>query len=172
MHTPSNNMAERVPDGLVRIVTASAQETEELGHRLAGILKPGSVLALYGDLGAGKTVLTRGIARGLGIDEPVTSPTFTIVQEYACAGGGWFYHLDMYRINCEEDALAFGIEEFLFTPTAITVVEWPERIDGLLNDPYASAESAQRLGIVRIGHAGQDTRGVKISAHLVPWLAG
>jgi hypothetical protein len=117
-------------------------------------------VALHGDLGAGKTVLTRGIARGLGITEPVTSPTFTIVQEYRRADGQWLYHLDMYRIRSEDDALAFGIEEFLFAPNAVTVVEWPERIAGLLEVPW------------RAGGAGQTgAAGAAEGALLVPlWL--
>lgn len=117
------------------LLTASEPETEAVGRRLAAILTPGCVVALHGDLGAGKTVLTRGIARGLGITEPVTSPTFTIVQEYRRCDGTWLFHLDMYRIRHEDDALAFGIEEFLFAPDAVTVVEWPERIAGLLETP-------------------------------------
>ena len=114
------------------ITTRSDLETEAFGQRLVQNLTPGTVVTLYGDLGTGKTVMSRGIARGLGITEPVTSPTFTVVQEYQRPGGGWFFHLDMYRINNENDALAFGIEEFLFAPDAITVIEWPERIAGLL----------------------------------------
>ena len=110
----------------------SYETTLELGTRLASVLKPGQVLALYGDLGAGKTVLSRGFARGLGITEPVTSPTFTVAQEYRAPDGKWFYHLDMYRIDDERSALAFGIEEYLFAPNAVTLVEWPERIEKLL----------------------------------------
>ena len=110
-------------------------QTEALGRALAAELDPGTVLALRGELGTGKTVLTRGIARGLEITEPVTSPTFTVVQEYPLPTGGWLFHLDMYRISGSDDALAFGIEEYLFVPHAITVVEWPERIEELLQVP-------------------------------------
>lgn len=110
----------------------SDEATEQLGRSLAPLLRDGMVVALQGDLGAGKTVLSRGIARGLGVDEAVTSPTFTVAQEYELAGQRYFYHLDMYRIDNEEAAVAFGIDEFLFAPRAITVVEWPECIRGLL----------------------------------------
>ena len=127
------------------IETADAAETEALGCRLAGVLPPGAVLTLYGDLGAGKTVLARGIARGLGISEPVTSPTFTIVQEYRAPDDRWLYHLDLYRIRDDIDALAFGIEEYLFNPAAITVVEWPERIPGLLADVGPDGRPAAEL---------------------------
>ncbi len=120
----------------MRVQTKTEEETLVLGNRLARILRFGEVLALLGDLGAGKTVLSRGIARGLGIVEAVTSPTFTVVQEYPLPTekGGFFFHLDMYRIDDERAALAFGIEDFLFAPDAVTVVEWPERIWGLLKE--------------------------------------
>ena len=118
----------------MRVQSRTEEETLALGSRLAQVLRFGEVLALVGDLGAGKTVLSRGIARGLGITEPVTSPTFTVVQEYPLPKGRFFFHLDMYRIDDERAALAFGIEDFLFTPDAVTVVEWPERIWGLLRD--------------------------------------
>ncbi len=119
------------------IISHSEEETLELGRRLAATLPPGSVLALHGDLGAGKTALSRGIAAGLGITEPVTSPTFTVVQEYPCQAGAvhWLFHLDMYRIDDERAAAAFGIDEFLWVADAIALIEWPERIAGLLDDP-------------------------------------
>ncbi|MCK5801400.1 MAG: tRNA (adenosine(37)-N6)-threonylcarbamoyltransferase complex ATPase subunit type 1 TsaE [Lentisphaeria bacterium] len=116
------------------IHSTSDEQTEKLGVALAACLRPGDVVALHGDLGAGKTVVSRGVARGFGIVEPVTSPTFTVVQEYRCPGGLWLFHLDMYRIDTEESALAFGIEEYLYAPDAVTLVEWPERIEGLLDD--------------------------------------
>ena len=110
--------------------THSAEETRTLAAAIAAETPGGSVFALDGNLGAGKTVFASGFAAGLGIAEPVSSPTFTIVQEYPCAGG-MFFHLDLYRIDNPEAALAFGIEEFLYDPGAIALVEWPERIDGL-----------------------------------------
>jgi len=102
------------------------------------VLRFGEVVALAGDLGAGKTVLSRGVARGLGIAEAVTSPTFTVVQEYRLPAreGKFLFHLDMYRIDGESAALAFGIEDFLFVPEAVTLVEWPERIPGLLSQAF------------------------------------
>ena len=113
----------------------SEEETLRLGIRLAKCLRWGQVVALYGDLGAGKTVLSRGVARGLGVEEPVTSPTFTVVQEYRLPDRHYFFHLDMYRIENAEAAVAFGIEDFLFAKDAITFVEWPERIEKLLVGP-------------------------------------
>lgn len=113
-------------------ITNSESETEELAARLAKKLSMGTVVALYGNLGAGKTVFSRGIARGLGVSEPVASPTFTIVQEYPLSSNQWLFHLDLYRINDAEAALVFGIDEYLDNPSAILVIEWPERIEELL----------------------------------------
>ena len=110
--------------------TNSADETRELAAKIAAETPNGTVFALDGNLGAGKTVFASGFARGLGITEPVSSPTFTIVQEYPRANG-MFFHLDLYRIDNPDAALAFGIDEFLYASDAISLVEWPERIDGL-----------------------------------------
>lgn len=115
------------------LFSASREETEALGEALAQALPPGSVVALYGNLGAGKTVFARGFARGLGITEAVSSPTYTIVQEYPLPGGnGFFYHLDLYRIADEHAALGFGADEFLDDPASYALLEWPERIRGIL----------------------------------------
>ena len=113
-------------------VSRSEAETENFAAALAERLAPGAIVALEGDLGAGKTVFARGFARGLGITEPVSSPTYTIVQEYALAGGGRLYHLDLYRIGAPEAALAFGVDEFFDDPEAYTLVEWPERVGSLI----------------------------------------
>ena len=110
--------------------THSADETRKLASKIAAETPNGAVFALDGNLGAGKTVFASGFAAGLGITEPVSSPTFTIVQEYPYAKG-MFFHLDLYRIDNPDAALAFGIDEFLYASDAISLVEWPERIDGL-----------------------------------------
>lgn len=89
------------------------------------------MLALYGGLAAGKTTLTKGIARSLGVTEPITSPTYTIISEYE--GSYPFYHMDCYRLDGEADALAIGIDELLFG-NGICVIEWSERILNLLPD--------------------------------------
>ncbi len=140
----------------------SYETTLELGSRLAAILQPGQVLALYGDLGAGKTVLARGFARGLGITEPVTSPTFTVAQEYHAPNGRWFYHLDMYRIDDERSAMAFGIEEYLFAPDAVTLVEWPERIEKLLRGDNCFS--------LALTHVSEDTRTIDVPDTLAEQL--
>lgn len=135
------------------------EATLALGALLAKHLKYGQVIALQGDLGAGKTVISRGVASGLGITEPVTSPTFTVAQEYHTPDGHWLYHLDMYRIDDEMSAVAFGIEEYLFSPTAITLVEWPERIAKLL-------EGKKSCVTIHITHEGDECRAIELPEEL------
>ncbi len=154
----------------VCITTTSDVETERLGRRLAPLLGPGTVIALEGDLGAGKTVFTRGLARGLGIDEPVTSPTFNLVQEYQTPTNVWLFHLDMYRISTDDEALVFGIEDYLFSPRGITVVEWPERVRELLAEGPLPGDPG-RLLTIRIAHAGLDCRRVALPEDLAVLLA-
>ena len=115
------------------ITTHSREESEAFGEILARSLPSGSVVAMYGTLGAGKTVIARGFARGLGISEAVSSPTYTIVQEYDIPDSDRrFYHLDLYRIADENAALGFGVDEFLSDPDAWTLLEWPVRIEKIL----------------------------------------
>ena len=108
-------------------ISHSPEETEALGERLARDLGPGSVIALRGGLGAGKTCLVKGIARTLGINETITSPTYTIVSEYT--GGTYpLYHIDAYRLNGDEDFAQTGAEELIESRSGISVIEWSERI--------------------------------------------
>lgn len=104
--------------------------TEALGRSLAGSLRGGDVIALHGDLGAGKTVMARGIARGLGIEEAVTSPTFALVQEYDGTALR-FCHIDLYRLDTPDAAIAIGIDEYLNDERSVTAVEWAERLGNL-----------------------------------------
>lgn len=114
----------------MQIVTHSPEETEQLGERLAGLLRPGDVIAYYGDLGAGKTAFTRGIARGLGITEAVTSPTYTIVNEYLC-GKMPLFHFDMYRLESSDELFDIGWEDYL-SRGGVCAVEWSEKVDDAL----------------------------------------
>jgi tRNA threonylcarbamoyladenosine biosynthesis protein TsaE len=114
----------------MRIVeTNSPEETWELAAELADELGPGTVMALHGDLGAGKTCFIQGFAAALGIDEPITSPTYNLIGEYE--GRLPFHHLDLYRLSGPEEALGLGLEEY-FDVNGITAIEWAERADGLL----------------------------------------
>ncbi len=122
---------------MVEFISESESCTLDFAAEFARGVGPGAVIALRGSLGAGKTVFARGFASGLGINCAVTSPTFTIVQEYPVPAVGdgspeWLYHLDLYRIPDESAALAFGIEDFLGVSYAVKLIEWPERIEGLL----------------------------------------
>ncbi|MCI8635412.1 MAG: tRNA (adenosine(37)-N6)-threonylcarbamoyltransferase complex ATPase subunit type 1 TsaE [Eubacterium sp.] len=112
------------------IETNSREETFALGRRLGEEAKPGEVYTLIGDLGVGKTVFTQGIAAGLGIEEPVCSPTFTIVQTYE-GGRLPFYHFDVYRITDPEEMEEIGYEDY-FYGEGLTMVEWGNYIAELL----------------------------------------
>lgn len=105
-------------------------DTRKFGTELAKKLKPGDVIALIGDLGTGKTTLTKSIAEGLGITEMITSPTFTIVQEYS-SGRLPLYHFDVYRISDPEEMYELGYEEYFFGQ-GVCVVEWADQIEELI----------------------------------------
>ena len=114
----------------------SVEETWELAKRLAAELRPGDVVCLEGDLGAGKTTFTQGLAAALGVPGRVTSPTFCIVQEHrrqstAGDGGRVLVHMDLYRLHGEDDVIAIGWEDYL-AEGAILVVEWPDRAGSLI----------------------------------------
>ncbi|MDR2356165.1 MAG: tRNA (adenosine(37)-N6)-threonylcarbamoyltransferase complex ATPase subunit type 1 TsaE [Clostridiales Family XIII bacterium] len=105
-------------------------ETRALGLELAARARPGTVIALIGDLGTGKTTLTKAVAEGLGVAENITSPTFTIIKEYG-SGRLPLYHFDLYRIGDAEELYALGFEEY-FYGAGVTVVEWADRAAALL----------------------------------------
>lgn len=107
-----------------------ALSTQALGERLGRVLSAGSVVALRGPLGAGKTTLTQGVARGVGSDEPVTSPTFVLMQIYE-SGRLPLYHFDAYRLEGPDELLAIGVEDYLWGDGAV-LMEWPERAGDLL----------------------------------------
>jgi tRNA threonylcarbamoyladenosine biosynthesis protein TsaE len=109
------------------------ETTHRLGRSLGPHLAPGDVIALVGTLGAGKTVFAQGVAAGLGVDEGVTSPTFTLINEYA--GRLPLYHVDLYRLAGPVDAGAIGLEEYL-GGDGVALVEWPERAPALLPDDH------------------------------------
>jgi tRNA threonylcarbamoyladenosine biosynthesis protein TsaE len=107
--------------------TSSPDETLQLGMELGGLVEPGDILCLHGDLGAGKTHLVKGIARGLGVSEHlVNSPTFTLIHEYP--GKLPIYHLDLYRIEHAEELREIGVEEYLFG-AGVSIIEWPDLIE-------------------------------------------
>ena len=129
----------------------SPQQTEEVGEKLAKALKPGAVIAYKGDLGAGKTAFTRGLARGLGADEQVTSPTYTIVNEYL-SGRMPLFHFDMYRLSCSDDLFDIGWEDYL-ERNGVCAVEWSENVADALEDPI----------VVEISKTGDESRTITIT---------
>lgn len=144
------------PADLLPRDTSTAAETKAVGEALARLLRPGDVLALYGDLGTGKTVLTKGVGSALGVDsEEISSPTFTILNEYA-AGITPLYHFDAYRIESPEELFDLGYEEYFFGD-GICVVEWADRVESLL------PEQAIRLELL---HAGQNKRQIRMKEDL------
>ena len=137
-------------------ISNSAQETEALGERLAARLRPGDVIAYTGDLGAGKTAFTRGLARGLGVTDRVTSPTFTIVNEYE-GGRLPLFHFDLYRMDSPEELFDIGWEDYL-ARGGVCAVEWSENVaDALERDTVR----------VDIRRGGEESRRV-ISVEPVP----
>ena len=117
---------------MMQITTHSADETQALGQKLASRLAPGDVIAYFGDLGAGKTAFTRGLAQGLGITDPVTSPTYTIVNEYL-SGRIPLFHFDMYRLSSSDELFDIGWEDYL-SRGGVCAVEWSENVEDALQD--------------------------------------
>ena len=117
---------------MMQITTHSADETQALGQKLASRLAPGDVIAYFGDLGAGKTAFTCGLAQGLGITDPVTSPTSTIVNEYL-SGRIPLFHFDMYRLSSSDELFDIGWEDYL-SRGGVCAVEWSENVEDALQD--------------------------------------
>ncbi len=134
----------------MEFITNSPTETEAVGAALAQRLTPGTVIAYRGDLGAGKTAFTRGLAKGLGIDDIVTSPTYTIVNEYT-SGRLPLFHFDMYRLGSEEELFDIGWEDYL-ERGGVCAVEWSENVWGALEQPI----------IVTISRLSENSRKIEI----------
>ena len=134
----------------MEFITNSPAETERIGAFLAEKLQPGTVIAYRGDLGAGKTAFTRGLARGLGCDDMVTSPTYTIVNEYL-SGRLPLFHFDMYRLRSAEDLWDIGWEDYL-DRGGVCAVEWSENIE----------EALEEYILVNIEKTGDESRRITI----------
>ena len=134
----------------MEFITNSPAETEKIGEALGKTIRPGTVIAYRGDLGAGKTAFTRGLARGLGSTELVTSPTYTIVNEYL-GGRMPLFHFDMYRLASSDDLWDIGWEDYL-ERGGVCAVEWSENVRDALEDPV----------VITIEKLGEDTRRITI----------
>ena len=135
----------------MEFITNSPVQTEAVGEKLGQVLMPGAVIAYRGDLGAGKTAFTRGLARGLGAGEPVTSPTYTIVNEYL-SGRMPLFHFDMYRLSSADDLFDIGWDDYL-ERGGVCAVEWSENAEDALEDPIT----------VTIEKLGEDTRRITVT---------
>lgn len=133
--------------------TQSEKETFEIGHQLAENSKPGDIYCLLGDLGVGKTVFSKGFAIGLGITEPITSPTFTIVQVYEAEKP--LYHFDMYRIEDEDELEMIGYEDY-FYGKGVCLVEWANNVEDVI------PENAKWITIEKDLEKGFDYRKITI----------
>ena len=134
----------------MEFITNSPAETEAVGAALGKVIPAGTVLAYQGDLGAGKTAFTRGLARGLGATDMVTSPTYTIVNEYL-SGRLPLFHFDMYRLACADDLWDIGWEDYL-ERSGVCAVEWSENVADALEEPV----------IVNIEKLGEESRRITI----------
>ena len=134
----------------MEFITNSPLETEKVGEALGKVLQPGTILAYEGDLGAGKTAFTRGLARGLGAKEQVTSPTYTIVNEYL-SGRMPLFHFDMYRLASSDDLWDIGWEDYL-ERGGVCAVEWSENVEDAMDGAI----------IITIEKLGEDSRRITI----------
>jgi tRNA threonylcarbamoyladenosine biosynthesis protein TsaE len=114
---------------MVKITLRGLKETEEFGKRLGSLLKSGDIVSLMGDLGAGKTTLTKSIGKGLGVEDYITSPTFTLINEYK--GKYWVYHFDVYRLEDINELDDLGFEEYFYSD-GVSIIEWGDRIEKFL----------------------------------------
>jgi tRNA threonylcarbamoyladenosine biosynthesis protein TsaE len=123
----------------MKIISGSVSETLEIGSRIAGSVKKGDIICLFGQLGSGKTVLTKGIASGLGLKkQKIVSPSFVLIREYS-GGRLPLFHFDLYRASTLEDILSLGYEEY-FYDDGVTVVEWADRLKSLLPEEFLKVE--------------------------------
>jgi tRNA threonylcarbamoyladenosine biosynthesis protein TsaE len=160
---------DRVPASILtastlEIDTHTPAETAAFGEALAGWLRTGDVVLLHGDLGAGKTTLAKGIAAALGVEDVVSSPSFSLVNEYdtgLAAGVARLYHLDLYRLQGEDDLASIGFDDFMAPADGITLLEWPERASTALPERYLLVE------IETIGSSSRRVRFVSIPDDLV-----
>ncbi len=119
----------------IELITNSANDTIEFGKSVARAVEKGAVISLVGDLGAGKTTFTKGVARGLGIMDNVTSPTFTILNEYV-GEEKRLYHFDFYRIEDPDELVELGFEDYFPSTDGLTIVEWVEKAPSVLPKQY------------------------------------
>lgn len=136
--------------------SSSNDETLKIGQQIASTLVGGDILLMYGDLGAGKTTLTKGIAKGLGVDNDITSPTFTLMNMYPVDVGNikQLVHIDTYRMEDAQELLDIGVQDYLGSPDTITIIEWPEKIESLL--------TGKNIKKIHLEHLGEEKRKITL----------
>lgn len=144
----------------MEIISRSEVETKKIGRNLAAQLTSGSIIALYGDLGAGKTTLVKGIAEGFGVTNDITSPTFTLMNIYSIKALKHksikaLVHIDTYRLKTEQELIDIGAEDYLGAPDTVCIVEWPEKIENIFRD--------KKIRDILIEHVSEHERQIKIS---------
>ena len=144
----------------MQIITHSEQETKDLAKKIAAKLSGGMILCLYGELGAGKTTFVKGLAKGLGIKDNITSPTFALMNFYKIRNPKSeirnLVHIDTYRLKNEEELIQIGAEDYVGAPDSITVIEWPEKIINLLKN--------KKVVRVYLDHASDSDRKIKVES--------
>ncbi|MCM0649812.1 tRNA (adenosine(37)-N6)-threonylcarbamoyltransferase complex ATPase subunit type 1 TsaE [Clostridium swellfunianum] len=140
----------------MEFIVDKVEQTIELGRQVGSLAKPGDIICLIGDLGTGKTHITKGIAKGLEIEDYITSPTFTIVNEYD--GRLKLYHFDVYRVNDPDEIAAIGFDEYIFSE-AVSIVEWANYIDELIPRENIT------IHIEKLPECGEGYRKITIEAY-------
>ena len=138
-------------------IVDSVEKTWELGKKLGASARPGDIFCLTGDLGTGKTHFSKGFAEGLGVTETITSPTFTIVNEYH-SGRIPLFHFDVYRVSDPDEIMAIGFDEYIFG-NGVTLIEWANYIEDILPEEFV------HINISKLPEAGETYRKVKITAY-------
>ena len=152
----------------VEYTSNSPEDTARIAAEIASQLRAGDIILYEGDMGAGKTTFTKGLAAALGITDPVTSPTFALVNEYT-EGRLPLFHFDLYRIDSYDDLYAIGFLDYL-DRGGIIAAEWSENIEGL--EQELSGDSTRTILKIRIEKSGESERRIKVSGHIVCPLCG
>jgi tRNA threonylcarbamoyladenosine biosynthesis protein TsaE len=158
--SPDADRADRQGEGIIEVTTRSVAETRALAGRIQPLLRPGDLLLLGGDLGAGKTAFVQGLAAAMGITEAVTSPTFTLIREYELPAGGRLLHADMYRLDHLQEVEELGLAEFV-DDGDVAAVEWGQAAAPVL--PGEHLEIRLDFG------AADDERVVRFAPHGHRW---
>lgn len=140
----------------MEFIVDSVQQTMSLGKKIGELVNSQDIICLVGDLGTGKTHITKGIAEGLGVKDHITSPTFTIVNEYE--GRLKLYHFDVYRVNDPDEVYAIGFDEYIFSE-GVSIIEWANYIEELIPEEYL------KITIEKLPHLGENYRKITLEPH-------